>query len=218
MQMKASGTLRYLNLLPKFILGKIVPQSLHHSQENKECLEGFASCVGQFCQCGNKIGLLPLAVVPCVFYKPWEDASLRPTPSGGGSFSLTRKWAWRLSRQTLEAGVLRPGQWLSNRVCGHKGVVFKLPPPGLLPPREWICFAPKVEPTVLKITERNGFCLQLLCSRGSESRANNALTFYLLLFIGRYNKDCFQPEPFSWCSELFSIPCLCLQHSVTSKG
>ena len=70
MQMKASGTLRYLNLLPKFILGKIVPQSLHHSQENKECLEGFASCVGQFCQCGNKIGLLPLAVVPCVFYKP----------------------------------------------------------------------------------------------------------------------------------------------------
>lgn len=99
-------------------------------------------------------------------------------------------------------------------------MVFKLLPPGLLLPRGWICFAPKVEPTALKIAERIGFCLHLLCSRETERIEYHALTFYLLLFMGRYNKDSFQPEPFIWCSELFSTPCLCLwsQHCVTSKG
>ena len=44
--MNVHGTLGYLNLLPKFMLGKIVPQSLRNSHENRECLEDFASCVG----------------------------------------------------------------------------------------------------------------------------------------------------------------------------
>ena len=104
--------------------------------------------------------------------------------SGRGVCPDRRSWqAWRGLAHSLLTGSV-----------AVKGMVFRLLPPGLLLPRAWICFAPKVEPTALKITERIGFCLHLLCSRETERMEHHALTFYLLLFVGHYNTDSFRPE------------------------
>lgn len=84
MQMKASGTLRYLNLLPKFILGKIVPNHSIIHKRTKNALRVLLPAQPVL-SVWEQDGLLSLAVVPCVFYKPREDASLHPTRVGAPS-------------------------------------------------------------------------------------------------------------------------------------